>query len=208
MSFYWKEIQSVNPKGNQPWIFVGRTDAEAEAPIFWPPDMKSRLIRKAPDAWKDWRQEEKGITEEGMVGWHHRLNGHEFEQTPGQGNLAFWSSWGHKELDTTEQLNNNYFYTKHCAAPGNLTFMWLLSYTYPKESVGIYSVQFSSVTQSCPILRNPMYRSTPGLPVYHQLLEFTQTHIHWVSDAIQPSHLLSSPSPSAFNLSQNQGLFK
>ena len=74
-----KEIQSINPKGNQSWIFIGSTGAEAEAPILWPPDAKSPLIGKVPDAGKDWRQEEKGMIEDGMVGWHHRLNGHEFE---------------------------------------------------------------------------------------------------------------------------------
>ena len=74
-----KEIQPVNPKGNQPWIFIGRTDAEAEAPILWPPDVKSQIIGKEPDAGKDWRQEEKGTTEDEMVGWYHRLNGHESE---------------------------------------------------------------------------------------------------------------------------------
>ena len=73
-----KEIQLVNPKGNQSWIFIGRADAEAEAPIHWPPDVKNWLTGKDPDAGKDWRQEEKGMTEE-MVGWQHRLNGHEFE---------------------------------------------------------------------------------------------------------------------------------
>ena len=80
-----KEIQPVNPKGNQPCIFIGRTDAEAEALILWPSDSKSWLIGKDPDAGKDWRQEEKGTTEDEMVGWHHRLNGHEFEQAPGDG---------------------------------------------------------------------------------------------------------------------------
>ena len=103
-----KEIKPVNSKGNQSWIFIGRTDAEAEAPILWPPDAKSRLTRKDPDAGKDWRQEEKGMTEE-MVGWHHRLDGHEYEQAPGvddgQGSLACCSPWGCKESDTTEQLN-------------------------------------------------------------------------------------------------------
>ena len=76
-----KEIKPVNSKGNQSWIFIGRTDAEAEAPILWPPDAKSWLTGKDPDAGKDWRQEEKGMTEDKMVGWHHWLNGHEFEQT-------------------------------------------------------------------------------------------------------------------------------
>ena len=100
-----KEIKSVNPKGNQPWVFIGRTDAEAEAPILWPPDAKSWLIRKDPDAVEDWRQEEKGTTEYQMVGWHHQLSRHEFEQivetSEGQGNLVCSSPWGCKELDTT-----------------------------------------------------------------------------------------------------------
>ena len=80
-----KEIQPVNPKGNQSWIFIGRTYVEAETPILWPPDVKSWLIRKDSDAGKDWRQEEKGMTEEEMIGWHHQLNGHEFEQALGDG---------------------------------------------------------------------------------------------------------------------------
>ena len=78
-----KEIQPVHPKGKQFWIFIGRTDAKAEAPILWPPDAKNLFIGKDPDAGKDWRQEEKGMTEDEMVGWHHRLDGHEFEQVPG-----------------------------------------------------------------------------------------------------------------------------
>ena len=97
------------PKGDPSWIFIGRTDAEAETPILWPPDAKSWLIWKAPDAGKDWRQEEKGTTEGEMVGWHHRLNAHEFEQAlgvgDGQGSLACCSSWGRKGSDMTEQLN-------------------------------------------------------------------------------------------------------
>ena len=80
-----KEIQPFNPKGNQPWIFIVRTDAEVEAPILWPPDVKSWLTGKDPDAGKDWRQEEKGSTEDEMVAWHHWLSGHEFEQAPGDG---------------------------------------------------------------------------------------------------------------------------
>ena len=104
-----KEIKPVNPKGNQPWTFIGRTDAEAEALILWLPDAKSQLTGKDPDAGKDWRQEEKETTEDEMVGWHHWLNGHEFEQVPGvgdgQGSLAYCSPWGCKESDTTEQLN-------------------------------------------------------------------------------------------------------
>ena len=106
-----KEIKSVNPKGNQSWMFIGRTDAEAEAPVLWSPDAKSWLIGKYPDAGKDRGQKEKGTREDKMVGWHHRLNGHGFEQAPGdgdgQGSLTCCSPWGHKELDTTEWLNNN-----------------------------------------------------------------------------------------------------
>ena len=105
-----KEIKSANPKGNQPWIFTGNTDAEAEAPILWPLDAKSWLTGKYSTAEKDWRQEEKGTTEE-MVGWHHLLNRHEFEQTPGdseeQGNPVCYNPWAHKESDMTEWLNGN-----------------------------------------------------------------------------------------------------
>ena len=100
-----KEIKPVNPKGNQSWIFFGRTDAEAEAPILWPPDGKNWLNGKDPDAGKDWRQEEKGMTEDEMVGWHHWLDGHEFEQAPGVGDREAWSPWVCKELDTSVQLN-------------------------------------------------------------------------------------------------------
>ena len=112
------KIKSVNPKGNQPWIFIGKTDAEAEASILWPPDMKSWLILKYPDAGKNERQGEKEPTEDEMVGWHHQLNGHEFEQTPGdsegQGSLVCCSPCCRKESDTTKQLNNN----KHKAIQG------------------------------------------------------------------------------------------
>ena len=104
----YKEIKPVNPKGNQSWIFIARTDAEAETPILWPPDAKRWLIGKDPDVGKDWEQEEKGVTEDEMVECHHWLNGHAFEQTPGdgegQGSLACCSLWGGKELDMTERL--------------------------------------------------------------------------------------------------------
>ena len=97
-----KEIKPVNPKGNQPWIFKGRTDVEA--PVLWPLDVKSQLIGKDPDAGKDWSPEEKWVTKDEMVEWHHQLNRHEFEQTPGgserQGSLAFCSPWGHR-VNTT-----------------------------------------------------------------------------------------------------------
>ena len=100
-----KEIQPVHPKVNQSWIFTWRTDAEAETPILWPTDVKNWLIGKDPDAGKVWRQEEKGTTEDEMIGWHHWLNGHEFEQTPGdregQGSLMCCNPRGPKELDMT-----------------------------------------------------------------------------------------------------------
>ena len=110
-----KEIKPVNSKGNQPWIYIGTdmhwTDAEAEAPILWPPDAKSRLAVKDPDAGKDWGQEEKRATEDELVGWHHWLKGHEFNwplgDSEGQGRLVCCSPSGHKESGTTEWLNNN-----------------------------------------------------------------------------------------------------
>ena len=103
-----KEIQPVHPKGDQSWVFTGRTDVEAETPILWAPDVKSWLIWRDPDVGKDWGREEKGMTEDEMVGWHHQLDGHEFGWTPGvgdgQGGLVCCSPWGRKELDTTEWL--------------------------------------------------------------------------------------------------------
>ena len=104
-----KEIKPVNPKGNQPWIFIGRTDAEA--PITWPPHTKSWLTGKDSDTGKDWGQEEKGATEDEMVRWHHQLNGHEFEQSPGdnegQGSLVCYSPRDPKESEATEWVNNS-----------------------------------------------------------------------------------------------------
>ena len=104
-----KEVKPVNPKGNQPWIFNGRTDTEAEAPILWPHDVYSQLIGKDPDAGKDWRQEETGTMEDKKVGWHHQLNGHDFEELVKDREVwhAALTPWGRKDLDKTEQLNNN-----------------------------------------------------------------------------------------------------
>ena len=117
-----KEIKQVNPKGNQSWIFIGRTDAEAETLILWPPDAKNWFIGKDPDAGKDWRQE-KGMTENEIVEWHHRLEGHEFEQAleigNGQESLACCSPWDRKELGMTERLN----WTEHWR-----TSWWLPSF--------------------------------------------------------------------------------
>ena len=104
-----KEIQPVHRKGNQSWTFIGRTDAEAEIPILWPPDTKSWLIGKDPDTGKNWRRDEKGMTENEMVWWHHQLDGHESEQAlrvgDGLGSLACCSPWSHRESDTTERLS-------------------------------------------------------------------------------------------------------
>ena len=109
-----KEIQPVHPKGNQTWTLIGRTDAEAETPILWSPDAKNWLIWEDPDAGKDWGQEEKGMTEDEVVRWHRRLNGHEFEWTPGvgdaQGSLVRCRLWGHKrwaQLSTWTELKDN-----------------------------------------------------------------------------------------------------
>ena len=105
----WKEIQPVHPKGSQSWVLVGRTDAQSETPILWSLDVKNWLIGRDPDAGKDWRQEEKGMTEDEMAGWHHQLDGYGFEQAPrfgdGQGSLVCCSPWVCKELDMTERLN-------------------------------------------------------------------------------------------------------
>ena len=120
-----KEIQPVNPKGNQSWIFIGRTDTEAEAPILRPHD-----VNKDPDAGKDWRQKETGMTEDEMIGWHHRLDGHEVEQAlglgDGQGSLACCRPLGHKELDRTERLNWKLNGIKNRLLHSSLTTWYLL----------------------------------------------------------------------------------
>ena len=104
-----KEIQPVHSEGDQSWVFFGRNDAKAEAPVLWPPHVESWLIGKDSDAGRDWGQEEKGTTEDEMAGWHHQLDGLEFEWSlgvgDGQGGLVSCNSWGRKESDTTEQLN-------------------------------------------------------------------------------------------------------
>ena len=141
------EIQPVRPKGNQSWIFIWRTDAEAEIPLLWPPDAKNWLIGKDPDAGKDSKQEEKGTTEDEMAGWHHRLDGHGFGWTPGVGDgqesLACCISWSHKELDTTEWLNwtELNYKAKQCLTTGssNCTTMylpsWVENYVHSKPAL-------------------------------------------------------------------------
>jgi len=138
-----KEIQPVHPKGNRSWIFIGRTDAEAETPILWPPDANNWFAGKDSDAGKDCRWEEKGLTEDEMVGWHHRFNGHEFEQAlgvgDGEGSLTCCRPWSCKESDMTEGLNwseLNWI---------DLIFLFLAEYCY-------------LVARSCPTLLRP-----PGL---------------------------------------------
>ena len=114
-----REIQPVHPKGDQSWVFIGRTDVETETPILWPPHAKSWLIGKDSDAERDWRQEEKGTIEDEMAGWHYQLDGHEFEWTlgvgDGQGGLACCNSWGHKESDWVTELN--WTELKNCLKP-------------------------------------------------------------------------------------------
>ena len=130
-----KEIQPVHSEGDQSWVFFGRTDAEAETPILWPPHAKSWLIRKDPDAGRDWGQEEKGTTEDEMAGWHHRLDGRAFGWTPGvgdgQGGLACCDSWGCKESDTTERLNwtksEIYFMVWVCKCEPQSASNWMIS---------------------------------------------------------------------------------
>ena len=126
----WEEIQPVLPKENQSWIFTGRTDAEAETPILWPPHARNWLTGKDPDAGKDWRQEERGTTKDETVRWHHRLNAHGFEWTlgvgDGQGSLACCSLWGHKESDTTEQLNGTEWMLQSCTSYiPPITALWI-----------------------------------------------------------------------------------
>ena len=138
-----KEVKPVNPKGNKSWIFIGRTDVEAEAPILGSPEW---LTGKDPDAGKDWGQEEKGMTEDEMVGWHHRLNGHESEETPGdgkgQGSLACCSPGGHEESDTTEWLKNSN------NDPSSQLSIYPFIYTFIPLSLYLYAVQRIVITWS------------------------------------------------------------
>ena len=214
-----KEIQPVHPEGNQPWIFTGRTDAEAETPALWPLDANNWLISKDPDAGKDWRWEEKGTTEDETVGWHHRLNGHECEQIWG-------NSGGQKEPDTLQSMGSQRVRSDSATEQhdrlaaviykNRLLFRTsgcIIIYLADPFLKDIYvvsrfsqSYQFTSVAQLLPTLCDPMGCSTPGFPVHHQLPELAQTRIHRVGDAIQPSHPLLSPCPPTFSLSQHQGL--
>ena len=265
-----KEIKPVNLKGNQFWIFIGRTDVEGETPLLWPHDAKNWLIGKDPDAGKDWRQEEKRMTEDEMVGWHHWLHGHEFEQAlrvgDEQGSQACCSPLGGKESDTTERLNwtelisvkytsgilqmkfkyhklpyirctiqcffsictqfynhhhhliperfyhhrNSVYFSCHphfhfLPAPGNL----LCRFSFWRKNILFFLSLLLLFSHS--VVSN--YFQPHGLQhsrlfVLHHLPGFAQTHVHWIGDATQTSHLLQSPSPPAFNLFQHHGLFQ
>ena len=196
-----KEIKPVHPIRNQPWVFIGRTDAEAEAPMLWPPDTKSWLIGKDHDSGKDWGQEEV-MTENEMFGWHRWLNGHQSEQTLGdserQGSLACCSPWGCKKSDTTEWLNDNNNWWENRTLPRGCSWLFLPGLASP--------AQFSCLVVSESLQHYNC--SMPGFPVHNPFLELAQTHVHQVGDAIQPSHPLMFPSPPAFNLCQHQGLFQ
>ena len=151
-----KEIKPVNPKGNQPWVFTGRTDPEAEAPILWPSDAKNWLIWKDPDTGKD-RRQEKGTTEDEMVGGHHRLHGHELEQArgvgDGQGGLTCCSPWGCKESDTTERLNwteTQHYLTNHSRKEninGNFQRTTSIIRNCAHRATGFYSTWLTKVAQ-------------------------------------------------------------
>ena len=149
-SFDNRKIKQINLTGNRPWILIGRTDAEAKAPILWPPDANNHLIGKDPDAGKDWRQKEKRVTEDEMVQWHHECNGHELGQTPGdgegQGSLACWSPWGRKELDTTWRVTNN---KQNILSYPNKEYRLFLAYLFRKHcSVWKNSIQKMTAIQN------------------------------------------------------------
>ena len=158
-----KEIKSVNPEGNQSWI-IERTDAEAEAPVLWLPDAKSWLTGKEPDAGKDWRQEEKGSTEDETVGWHHWLNGHKFKQTPGdrerQGNLACCSV-----SKCRTGLRNWTIWWKKCKTKHTKVWFFYVRRTESRKHMAIcdtaitlpIAIGTSSLWLKCHILGNPLY---------------------------------------------------
>ena len=155
-----KEIQPVHSKGDQPWNFFGRNDTKAETPILWPPHVKSWLTGKNSDAGRDWGQEEKGTTEDEMAGWHHQLNGCEFEWTPGdgdgQGGLACCSSWGCKESDMTEQLN----WTEL-----NWTSYKKLSYNVTSRVLTVIQSRYRTILSPQGHLSLPFYTATSRAPL-------------------------------------------
>ena len=193
-----KEIKPVIPKGNQSWIFIGRTDAEAETPIVWPPDAKNWLIGKDPNAEKDWRQEEKGTTEDEMVGWHHRLDGHGFEQAPGvsdrQGSLVCCSPWGCRvRHNWVTELNWRLFI--NCSASWYMTFLCLWKRCWP-PSLQIWN----PMLQPCPrapaailLLKARSWGEFLGSPVVRTPHSHCRIHRFWSENQDPASHM--SPPP-------------
>ena len=182
-----KEIQPVHSEGDQSWVFIGRTDAKAETPILWPPHVKSWLTGEDPDAGRDWGQEEKGMTEDKMAGWHHRLDGHESEWTPGvgdgQGGLACCSSWGRKESDTTERL--------HWTELIPISCHFYLS-TYPYPSVCSFFLLDWAEEESLFLLKAgpPLSLGRETLPLLRQSFPTLS-----ISPSSQPSLLTLLPQP-------------
>ena len=159
----WKEIQPVHSE-DQPWDFFGKNDAKAETPVLWPPHAKSWLIGKDPDAGRDWGQEEKGLTEDEMAGWHHRLDGPEFEWTPGvgdgRGGLACCDSWGRKKSDTAEQLNwteystewTDYIVLTDSSSDGHLScflFLAIMNNTAKNTHGQVFVLTYDSLVFPC-----------------------------------------------------------
>ena len=179
-----KEIQPVHPKGDQPSMFFGRNDAKAETPVLWPPHAKSWHTRKDPDAGRNWGQEEKGTTEDEMTGWHHRLDGHESEWTPGvgdgQGGLACCHSWGRKELDTTEWLNWTELRRSYEEGNGNSLQYSCLEKSHERRRLGGCSPWDSQ--ESSP---TPQFKSINSLAL--SLLHsptLTSIHDHWKNHSL------------------------
>ena len=181
-----KEIQPVHSKGDQPWVFIRRTDAKAETPLLWPPHAKSWLIGKDSDAWKDWGQEEKGMTEDEMAGWHHRLDGRESEWTlgvgDGQGGLAGSNSWGRKESVTTEWLNwTEHVYRMkvnyHHISRIEYTNRCLLKFVYESHC------NYCEVFEIIMILRLMLWKLLYVSSVFHSFSH--STNICWVSSLCQ-----------------------
>ena len=164
-----KEIQPVHPKGDQSWVFIGGTDIEAETPVLWLPNAERWLIWKDPGAGRDWGQEEKGMTEDEMAGWHYRLDGHEFEWTPGvedgQGGLACCSSWGRKELDTIERMNwtdmqiliSQWILSLSLKRNGKILKTWHINSKYPspKQNILYLDISFQFQTKWKKLIENP-----------------------------------------------------
>ena len=177
-----KEIQPVHPKGDQSWVFIGRTHAEAETPILWPPHTKSWLIGKDPDAGRDWGQEEKGTTEDEMAGWLHRLNAHEFGWTPGvgdgQGGLACCNSWSLKESDTTEQLNWTLLFLSYMSPevswmlgkPTRSPFKTEGSVFQAAGSAVNYQLQLSTLSKNGPLMKSYLTQGNAPFPTLIQWL--------------------------------------